>query len=264
MTEPTLLFGIPIDFVLFAATLLGIALFHRHTLLIALGGLVAITTYKLSITGFKDGAGLAGLLIHLSHEFSLLANLFLLLMGFALLSRHFEESAIPDEMPALLPDGWKGGLVLLAIVFVLSSFLDNIAGAIIGGTVARHVFRGKVHMGYLAAIVAASNAGGSGSVVGDTTTTMMWVAGVSPLSVFEAYCAAIVDILAGDKVYRCMPRRAAITSAAPIAKKTRITGGYKTIDASNCRKRGCCPLLFGIPMKTRTQAIASNNDPIQR
>ena len=195
MTEPTLLFGIPIDFVLFAATLLGIALFHRHTLLIALGGLVAITTYKLSITGFKDGAGLAGLLIHLSHEFSLLANLFLLLTGFALLSRHFEESAIPDEMPALLPDGWKGGLVLLAIVFVLSSFLDNIAGAIIGGTVARHVFRGKVHMGYLAAIVAASNAGGSGSVVGDTTTTMMWVAGVSPLSVLEAYCAAIVAFL---------------------------------------------------------------------
>ena len=195
MTEPILLFGVPFDFILFATTLVGIALFHRHTLLIALGGLVAITTYKLSITGFKDGAGLAGLLIHLSHEFSLLANLFLLLTGFALLSRHFEESAIPDEMPALLPDGWKGGLVLLAIVFVLSSFLDNIAGAIIGGTVARHVFRGKVHMGYLAAIVAASNAGGSGSVVGDTTTTMMWVAGVSPLSVLEAYCAAIVAFL---------------------------------------------------------------------
>ena len=67
--------------------------------------------------------------------------------------------------------------------------------AIIGGTVARHVFRGKVHMGYLAAIVAASNAGGAGSVVGDTTTTMMWVAGVSPLSVLEAYVAAIVALL---------------------------------------------------------------------
>jgi len=113
-------------------------------------------------------------------------------MGFALLSRHFEESAIPDAMPALLPDDWKGGVVLLAIVFVLSSFLDNIAAAIIGGTVARHVFGGKVHIGYLAAIVAASNAGGSGSVVGDTTTTMMWVSGVSPLSVLEAYVAAIV------------------------------------------------------------------------
>jgi Na+/H+ antiporter NhaD/arsenite permease-like protein len=192
LTEPILLFGIPIDFILFGLTLLGIALFHRHTLPIAIAGLAAITVYKLIFTGFKDGAGFTGLGLHFTHEFSLLGNLFLLLMGFALLSRHFEDSAIPDAMPALLPDDWKGGVVLLAIVFVLSSFLDNIAAAIIGGTVARHVFGGKVHIGYLAAIVAASNAGGSGSVVGDTTTTMMWVSGVSPLSVLEAYVAAIV------------------------------------------------------------------------
>jgi Na+/H+ antiporter NhaD/arsenite permease-like protein len=124
----------------------------------------------------------------------ILANLFLLLMGFALLSRHFEQSRVPDEMPAFLPDDWKGALILLIMVAVLSSFLDNIAAALIGGTVARHVFRGKVHIGYLAAIVAASNAGGSGSVVGDTTTTMMWIAGVSPLSVLEAFVAAGVAL----------------------------------------------------------------------
>ena len=52
------------------------------------------------------------------------------------------------------------------------------------------LYRGKVHVGFLAAIVAASNAGGSGSVVGDTTTTMMWIAGVRPGQVFEAYVAA--------------------------------------------------------------------------
>jgi Na+/H+ antiporter NhaD/arsenite permease-like protein len=98
-------------------------------------------------------------------------------------------------MPRLLPDDWKGGVVLLVLVFVISSFLDNIAAALIGGAVARHVFRKKVHIGYLAAIVAASNAGGSGSVVGDTTTTMMWIAGVSPLSVLEAYAAAIPALL---------------------------------------------------------------------
>src|SRR5439155_27169681 len=89
----------------------------------------------------------------------------------------------------------KGGVALLFLVFVLSSFLDNIAAALIGGTVARNVFQGKVHIGYLAAIVAASNAGGSGSVVRDTTTTMMWIAGVSPLSVLEAYVAAVVAML---------------------------------------------------------------------
>jgi Na+/H+ antiporter NhaD/arsenite permease-like protein len=189
------LFGIPVDFILFALTLLGVALFHHKTLQVALSGLAAIIVYKLVFTGFKPGAGLAGLGHHMAHEWVTLANLFLLLMGFALLSRHFEESRVPDKMPALLPNDWKGGVVLLVLVFVLSSFLDNIAAALIGGTVARHVFQGKVHIGYLAAIVAASNAGGSGSVVGDTTTTMMWIAGVSPLAVVEAYVAAVVAML---------------------------------------------------------------------
>src|SRR5436190_17905210 len=32
--EPPLVFGIPVDFVLFALTLAGVALFHRHTLAI--------------------------------------------------------------------------------------------------------------------------------------------------------------------------------------------------------------------------------------
>lgn len=190
-----IVYGIPVDFILFGLTLLGVALFHHHTLAVALGGLAAIIAYKLAFTGFKFGAGLGGLVGHLEHEWVILANLFLLLMGFAVLSRHFEESKIPDEMPQLLPDDWKGGLVLLVLVFVLSSFLDNIAAALIGGTVARHVFKGKVHIGYLAAIVAASNAGGAGSVVGDTTTTMMWIDGISPLSVVEAYVAAIVAML---------------------------------------------------------------------
>jgi Na+/H+ antiporter NhaD/arsenite permease-like protein len=190
-----LVFGIPVDFILFALTLLGVALFHHHTLPVALTGLATITIYKLIFTGFKFGAGVSGFGLHMAHEWVTLANLFLLLMGFALLSRHFEDSRIPDEMPALLPDDWKGGVILLVLVFVISSFLDNIAAALIGGTVARSVFQGKVHIGYLAAIVAASNAGGSGSVVGDTTTTMMWIDGVSPLAVVEAYVAAVVAML---------------------------------------------------------------------
>ena len=188
-------FGIPVDFILFALTLLGVALFHRHTLQVALTGLAAITLYKLAFTGFKAGAGLAGLGAHFAHEWVILANLLGLLLGFALLSRHFEESHVPRQLPRILPDDWKGAFMLLAMVFVLSSFLDNIAAAIIGGTMAAEVFRKKVHIGYLAAIVAASNAGGAGSVVGDTTTTMMWIEGVSPLAVLDAYVAASVALL---------------------------------------------------------------------
>jgi Na+/H+ antiporter NhaD/arsenite permease-like protein len=193
--EPILVAGIPVDFILFGLTLLGVALFHHHTLQVALTGLAAITLYKLGFTGFKYGSGLPGLAQHLSHEAVILSNLFLLLMGFALLSRHFEKSRVPDEMPRFLPDDWKGAFVLLVIVAVISSFLDNIAAALIGGAMAQQVFRGKVHIGFLAAIVAASNAGGSGSVVGDTTTTMMWIDGVSPLSVVEAFVAAGVALV---------------------------------------------------------------------
>jgi Na+/H+ antiporter NhaD/arsenite permease-like protein len=193
--QPITLLGVPAEFILFGLTLAGIALFHRHTLAVALGGLALITAYKLAFTGFKSAPGLTGLALHLVHEWVILANLFLLLMGFALLSRHFERSRVPDEMPVLLPDGWLGGFALLAIVFVLSAFLDNIAGALIGGTMAWHVFKGKVHIGYLAAIVAASNAGGAGSVLGDTTTTMMWLAGVSPLKVLDAYVAAATALM---------------------------------------------------------------------
>jgi len=184
------LFGAPIEFALFAMTLVGVALFHHQTLYVALTGLVVVTLYKLIFTGFKAGTGIGGLALHLEHEWVILTNLFGLLMGFALLSKHFEESNIPAELPRFLPREWKGGFALLVIVFVLSSFLDNIAAALIGGTMASVVFRGKVHIGYLAGIVAASNAGGSGSVVGDTTTTMMWIDGVSPINVVHAYVAA--------------------------------------------------------------------------
>ena len=187
--------GIPVDFILFALTLLGVALMHEQTLKVALTGLVVIVAYKLAMTGFKTGPGLAGLAAHMGHEAILLSNLLGLLVGFALLADHFERSELPRIVPKYLPDGWLGGFVLLVMVFVLSAFLDNIAAALIGGTVAGVVFRHKPHIGYLAAIVAASNAGGSGSVIGDTTTTMMWIDGVSPLQVLEAYVGAVVALV---------------------------------------------------------------------
>jgi Na+/H+ antiporter NhaD/arsenite permease-like protein len=187
---------IPVEFLLFAATLLGVSLLHRWTLQVALTGLAVITMWKLVATGFAAGVGLAGLLAHLGHEWVVLVNLFGLLTGFALLARHFEETRIPELLPRFLADDWTGGLALLALVFVMSSFLDNIAAAMIGGSMAASVFRGRVHIGYLAAIVAASNGGGAGSVIGDTTTTMMWIEGVGAAQVLHAYLATGAAFLA--------------------------------------------------------------------
>ncbi len=193
--ESPAVYGVPFDFILFAATLLGVALFHKYTLQVALTGLAIITLYKLGFTGFKTGDGFSGLLTHLAHEWVILTNLLGLLVGFALLSNHFEKSHLPQVLPRFLPDDWKGCFALLVMIFVLSGFLDNIAAALIGGTIAATVFSRKVHIGYLAAIVAASNAGGAGSVVGDTTTTMMWLDGVSPLDVLPAYVAAAAALI---------------------------------------------------------------------
>jgi Na+/H+ antiporter NhaD/arsenite permease-like protein len=186
---------VAVEFVFFGCVLAGVALFHHHTLPIALGGAIVIASYKVLFAPFATGAGLAGLVAHLGHEWVILVNLLLLLLGFALLADLFEKSEVPAVLPRYLPGDWKGCFVLLVLVFLLSGFLDNIAAAMIGGAVAQTVFRGRVHIGFLAAIVAASNAGGAGSVVGDTTTTMMWIAGVHPFEVIEAYIAAAVALV---------------------------------------------------------------------
>ncbi len=175
-------------FVLFGLTLLGVALFHSRAMWIALAGLVAVFAYRLIFTEF-DPAG------HLLHEWRPLVNLLGLLVGFALLAAWFEESRIPQILPRFLPGGWRGPFALLCIVFVLSAFLDNIAAALIGGTIAATVYGDRVHVGFLAALTAAANAGGAGSVVGDTTTTMMWVRGVSPLCVMEATIASAAALI---------------------------------------------------------------------
>ena len=182
---------VPMEFVLFAAMLAGVGLFHRRALEISLAGLAFILAYEVIFSTFPTGSGAGALIRHLDHEWVIVTNLLLLLVGFELLSNQFEQSQLPDHLPRLLPDGWTGGLALLAIIFVLAGFLDNIAAAVLGGVMARHVYGGRLSIGFLAAIVAAANAGGAGSVIGDTTTTIMWLNGISPLTVLAAYVAAI-------------------------------------------------------------------------
>ena len=180
--------GIPTAYFLFVATLLGIAVLHPLALEIALAGAVSIAFF---LTANKEGFSVADTI---THEWVILVNLFGLLVGFGILAAHFEHSGVPERLPRFLPSGWKGAFVLLFMVWFMSGFLDNIAAAMIGGGVAYTVFKGRVHIGYLAGITACANAGGAGSVLGDTTTTMMWIAGVSPFEVIWAYSGAFVAL----------------------------------------------------------------------
>ena len=59
--------GIPIDFILFALTLAGVALFHRHTLAVALTGLAVIVLFKLAFGDFSGEPGFGGIARLLSH-----------------------------------------------------------------------------------------------------------------------------------------------------------------------------------------------------
>jgi Na+/H+ antiporter NhaD/arsenite permease-like protein len=185
----------PTEFVIFGVMLAGIAILHRHALWVASAGLAAISACRVLGGGLDSGPGLAGLVHHVAGESITLVNLVGLMLGFALLARHFESSRVPAWLSHRLPRGWKGAFGLLLIVFALSAFLDNIAAALIGGTIANSAFRSKLHVGYLAGIVAAANAGGAGSVIGDTTTTMMWLAGIGPGALLPAYGASAVAVL---------------------------------------------------------------------
>ena len=112
--------GIRLEFLFFGLTLLGVAVFHHHTLRVALTGLTVIVSYKLIFDPhfhlFEHFFGANGYLEQIVNkharqgEWTILLNLFGLLVGFAVLAKHFEESRVPEWLPKYLPDGWKGPL----------------------------------------------------------------------------------------------------------------------------------------------------------
>lgn len=185
---------IPTEFILFGITLAGIAFFHKKSTHIALGGMIIVLLYAKFVNQVDLTNHFIGTESH-EGEWRVLLNLFGLLTGFSLLAAYFEQSELPQFISTKLSLQWYGHLNLLVLVFILSSFLDNIAAAMIGGSIAHVIYKGKVHVGFLAAIVAASNAGGAGSVIGDTTTTMMWIEEVPALKVIHAYIASAVAFI---------------------------------------------------------------------
>src|SRR5674476_511306 len=194
-----------VEFIIFGLILVGVALLHKQTFWVAVTGLTILLIFKFIFDpGFHFMEHVFGqntMFDQIMHknlrqgEWGIILNLMGLLLGFAILAKIFEESGLPEILPKFLPNDWRGPFLLLVFVCVISSFLDNIAAALIGGAIAIVVFKNRVHIGYIAAIVAASNAGGSGSVVGDTTTTMMWIDGVSAFNVLHAFIAAGIALL---------------------------------------------------------------------
>lgn len=185
-------FGVRWEIIIFSLTLVAVAIFYKRTTDAAIIGTAVLVIYKL-VADPEFSLQTLSSPLYITTYLDLI-NLTGMLLGFGILADNFAKSNLPYKIPKILPNNIWGGIILLLIVFVLSSFLDNIASAMIGCTIAYTVFNKKLHIGYVVAIVAASNAGGCGSVVGDTTTTLIWLAGHSPKDVVLAYVPAVIAI----------------------------------------------------------------------
>jgi hypothetical protein len=179
-------FGIPVEFILFAATLLGVALFHHRVLKVALTGLVVIALYKIAVTGFRTGAGSPAWAATWRTSgccWSTCSACWSASRCWRVTSRTAAcrkccRAAAGELARAFRPARHHLGSVELPRQHR-------------GGADRRH--RGGQR---LQAPAACRLSGGHRrrferrrrrSVIGDTTTTMMWIAGVSPLDVTHAY-----------------------------------------------------------------------------
>ena len=205
---------IPIEFLILAITLMSVCIFQRYTMRLALFGLISLVVFK----GWSEVWVVAKL------QWVGFVNLFLILTGFPLLTGYFQRSRLSQWASAALPPGRLGGFSLLLIIFVWSSVIDNVAAALIGGTMALVMFNGRVCTGYLVAIVAAANAGGVGSVLGDTTSTMLWLSGVSAWDLMRAYVGAIPALLVIS-----IPMVLRQHRFSPFLKKAAFTEGLDTV-----------------------------------
>ena len=139
-TRPPAIAGVPIDFILFGLTLLGVALFHHHTLRVAVAGLAVITLFKALVLASSWRPVAAGFISHLAPR-----------MGdprqpaSACCSASRCSSQAFRDKPrarrcchAFLPTTGRAASCCSSWCSCLSSFLDNIAAALIGGTMATH------------------------------------------------------------------------------------------------------------------------------
>ncbi len=230
---------VPIEFLLFGTTVLGVAFFHGLCTEIAAAGLVSVLVCRLLGSGMEPAWALAA-------EWRLFLNLAGLLLGFAVLAKLFEDSRLADLLPRWLPGSWAGGSLLLVLVAAISSFLDNIAAAMLGGVMAGRLYRGRVGTGYLAGIVAASNAGGAWSVVGDTTTTLLWIGGVGASDLARALAGSVAAVVfvaavAGWRQQRHQPIE------RPLVASARLDAGRLVIVALILGGAIAANAAFGLP-----------------
>ena len=174
----------------FVLTLVVLTVFHKEKLWVVGWSFIILSCIYVIVHGGDSGAWLRHFSQH--DEYHLLYNLALLLPGFALLAYYFEHSGFD----ALLAQQINTDAKLLIIVCILSSFLDNIAAAMIGGVLVRARY-GKANVPFvmLVGVICASNLGGAPSPIGDTTTVMLFIGGISVSELARSIVAAVAAMV---------------------------------------------------------------------
>ncbi|MGE4157974.1 MAG: hypothetical protein AB7F75_02625 [Planctomycetota bacterium] len=176
-----------IMFGLFVAMLGGLLVFHHHKNLVVTLGFLSLSGLFINHMGdihawvehFGD-----------EHRRHLLVELALLLPAFALVAYYFEHSGASHGLAQIL----RRDSALLWSVFVLSTVLDNIAAALIGATILLAKYGKDAPFRMIVGIIGASNLGGAGSPVGDTTTVMMFISKDPKITAPELFMAFIATV----------------------------------------------------------------------
>ena len=96
------------EFVIFSLTLIGVPLFHRHALAVAIAGLILTILARVVSTPTGIDSEAHEIIAHLASEWVTFASLLPLLLGFAVLANQFEHSNLPEAIPSRLPHGLAG------------------------------------------------------------------------------------------------------------------------------------------------------------
>ncbi len=195
-----MLFFSVIQIIVFLTGIYFIARNHDKRKLIALvmaacTGYIFFLMYGFPLIG--DAVSAAPVKHHLKEEVRELLNLGGLLIGFACLAHQFEKAGISKLFASKIMNKFGGKMaesLILSMIWLLSGFCDNIASALVGmGLMV--IIHGKFRLRLVLLVTIVANAGGAYSVVGDTTTTFLWIKGISQVELLPAFIPSLVCLI---------------------------------------------------------------------
>lgn len=176
---------------------------HKSAIALTLGAVLWLLA-AVSLTHDKEALHHA--LSHTGAEiFNIVAFLLAALALIEILVHYRFFDLIRAKLIALNVGDRQQFLLIMAITFVFSGILDNIAITIAMLQIALRFFKGRNMIIAAAGIVIAANAGGAWSPVGDVTTIMLWLAGKFTATEVIQYAflpSLSLALVAGTLLYR--------------------------------------------------------------